>query len=445
MLIRNAEIDGERRDVRLESGHIASIGTLVPVDGEAVLDAGGGALIPGIWDHHIHLNAMAAAFSSVVCGPPDVLNAEQFHQALMAAPGGGWLRGIGYHESVAGEIDRRWLDRHGPDRPVRVQHRSGRLWMFNSLACAELGDGVPANGRLLDDDKLVHNRLALVPPDLAAVGRALAARGVTGVTDATARTSRADLARYATARLPQRLRIMGSADLDRAGPLVGERKFHHHDHDLPPLATLVTDIAAAHGAGRSVAFHCVTPAELVLALAAIEEAGPMRGDRIEHAAVAPAPLVEWMARLGLVAVTQPHFLVERQGSYRTDVEAEDRPWLYRLRGLASAGVGIAGGSDAPFGSPDPWLAMAAAVDRTYGFGEDECLTPEQALALYTGSGHAPCEQRLVAPGAVADLCIIDRSWWAARVSLKDVRVRATLVGAAIVYDAMASIRPQSNA
>ena len=36
---------------------------------------------------------------------------------------GEWLRGTGYHESVAGELDRHALDRWVPARPVRVQHR----------------------------------------------------------------------------------------------------------------------------------------------------------------------------------------------------------------------------------------------------------------------------------------------------------------------------------
>lgn len=445
MLIRNAEVDGVRCDVRTGGGRIAEIGQLPPADGELVLDAVGGALLPGLWDHHIHLNAAAAALASVRCGPLDVHDAAQLARALAAAPGTGWLRGIGYHDSVAGAIDKAWLDRHGPDRPIRIQHRSGRLWILNARACAEIGSGVPEDGRLLDGDALIRERLASAPPDLGAVGRALAARGVTGITDATARNGRADLARYANAGLPQRLRIMGSAELDHGGCLVGERKFHYHDHDLPALDVLAAEIDAAHAAGRGIAAHCVTQAELVLTLAAIETAGPAPGDRIEHAAVAPPELAEWMARLGLIVVTQPHFLAERQQAYRADVDAADRPWLYRLCGLMTAGVGVAGGSDAPFGGTDPWHAMAAAVDRPPGFGPGEALTPEQALALFIGSGSAPCEPRRVAPGQPADLCLIDRPWAAARAALADVKICATLVGGAVVHGSMTSISPHSSA
>ena len=49
----------------------------------------------------------------------------------------GWLRGVAYHESVAGPLDRDRLDAWVADRPLRVQHRSGALWMLNSA-------GIPA-------------------------------------------------------------------------------------------------------------------------------------------------------------------------------------------------------------------------------------------------------------------------------------------------------------
>ena len=147
MLIRNAEIDfAQRVDVRIIAGRIATIGEgLVPQPGEVLLDADFGALLPGLHDHHIHLVALAAALESLQCGPPQVATAEQLGVALrdkVAAPISGndeWIRGIGYHESVAGDIDRDWLDRHVPDRPLRIQHRSGRLWIFNSCALERLG------------------------------------------------------------------------------------------------------------------------------------------------------------------------------------------------------------------------------------------------------------------------------------------------------------------
>ncbi len=379
MLIVGAEVDGALRDVRVERGRIGAIERcLAPLSGERVFDAAGGALLPGLHDHHIHLNAAAAALASVRCGPPEIASCEALVVALGGAPGEGGGRGVGYHTSVAGEIDRRWLDRFGPDRAVRIQHRGGRMWILNSRALALLGDDMPADGRLIDGDALLRRRLDASPPDLRPLGSALAARGVTGLTEATARNDADDYHRYARAGLDQHLLVMGTAALDDLAPharaRAGAVKLHYHDHDLPALDALIDEVACAHAADRAVAAHCVTRAELMLTLAAIEAAGPHPGDRIEHAGVAPPPAVEWIASLGLTVVTQPHFIAERGRAYRAEVAAHDQPWLYRLRGFRTVGVRLAGGSDAPFGGLDPWSSMAAATERDLG-PEEVRFTP----------------------------------------------------------------------
>ena len=134
MLIRNAEIfsptdkQPATADIRIANGHIAAIGNLTPNTGEQVLDAEGGAVLPGLHDHHIHLLSYAASLNSLCCGPPEVQNEADLLAALKGDDSRGWLRGRGYHESVAGPIDRHWLDCQLPDRPARIQHRSGRLW-----------------------------------------------------------------------------------------------------------------------------------------------------------------------------------------------------------------------------------------------------------------------------------------------------------------------------
>src|SRR5438270_2869073 len=129
VVIRGAEVHGARCDVRIVDGRIAAIAANVHPDAaDRVVDAGGGALIPGLHDHHLHLLAMAAAADSTPVGPPAVAGPAAFAAALRAADRrlalGGWLRATGYHESVAGPLDRAALDALLPDRPARVQHRS---------------------------------------------------------------------------------------------------------------------------------------------------------------------------------------------------------------------------------------------------------------------------------------------------------------------------------
>lgn len=458
MLIRAAEVFGHAAaslDVRLRDGRIAALGRLTPAPGEAVLDAGGGALLPGLHDHHIHLMAYAAALGSLRCGPPEVRSAGELQAALAGAMPArdGWIRGIGYHEHVAGDIDRRWLDAHGPDVPVRIQHRSGRLWIVNSRGLERLaaaGGPWADDGRLFDADDALRAAIGTSLPPLDAASERLAGYGVTGLTDMTAHngaqafTTLTQLQREGAIR--QRLRIAGTAELttkpgrapaaEGGGP-VGETKIHLHESALPPFRTVVESIRDSHAAGRGIAVHCVTDAELVFALAALREAGPRPGDRIEHASVTPPALLEQLRELGLTVVTQPNFVTERGDAYRLDVPEAEHDWLYRCRTFLDAGVPLAGGTDAPFGDADPWRAMQAAVTRRTRagtvLGGDERLTPEQALALFLGAPEAPAVPRRIEAGAVADLCLLDVPWSAAREALSSTHVRTTIIGGRIVW------------
>ncbi len=453
MLIRAAEVSGERRDLRVAGGHIAELAErLTPRAGEEVIEAGGGALLPGLHDHHLHLFALAVAQRSVRCGPPQVADRAGLAAALCAGEShAGWLRGVGYHESVAGALDRRLLDGFDLEHPVRIQHRSGAQWGLNSRGIAALGldagvdaPGVErdaagaATGRLFGLDAWLRERLPRTGrPDLTQTGRRLAACGVTGVTDASVGNGPDELRAFSDAlmrgELRQRLVLMGSAALPE--PEAGTRlsrgavKLVLNESRLPELEELTACIAEAHAAGRGVAIHCVTRVELVLATVAFGAAGGRDGDRIEHAAVAPDDLMPRLAALPLSVVTQPNFVAERGDAYRVDVEPRDRPWLYRCRGFLTAGVPVGAGTDAPFGDPDPWRAMRAAVERRTAngaeFGASEALTPEQALSLFTTRPDAPgAAPRRIAVGAVADLCLLDTPWSEARLDLSARHVRA---------------------
>ena len=457
MLIRRAELPGRgETDVRLRAGRIAEIGAnLSRARGEPELEAGGGALLPGLHDHHIHLFALAAAAGSIDCGPAAVRNAEGLRAALAraATTGSGWLRGVAYHECVAGDLDRARLDAWVPRRPLRIQHRSGALWVLNSAALAALGaerDPAPAGlerdasgrptGRLYRGDDWLRARGGDAPPGLGAVGARLAALGITGITDAGAGNGAEAMAELCAAvgsgALPQRLRVMGTPELPappaslRARVARGAVKLLLDEARLPELDRLVETLREAHAAGRAAALHCATRTEVLFALAALRAAGAHRGDRLEHASVAPPEAVAEAAALGLRVVSQPHFLAERGEQYAADVAPEDLPWLYRGRAWLDAGVPLAAGSDAPYGSPDPWASMRAAVERRSGAGRplapDEALVPEQALALFTAPADDPGgPPRKIEPGAPAELCLLDRPWREARLRLRAEDVAAS--------------------
>ncbi|WP_159978165.1 MULTISPECIES: amidohydrolase family protein [unclassified Novosphingobium] len=457
MLIRDAEIFGGKRcDVRIEGARIAEIGELRARPRESVIEAFGGALLSGLHDHHIHLAALAAQNSSVQCGSPQVTNADALARALQV-PGTGWLRAIGFHESVLDDAlpDAAILDRIVPDRPLRLQHRTGRMWLLNSRALEELlaiaapppgleRSGSGFTGRLFDEDAWLQRALGSLPPDFREVSAELTRFGVTGVTDMSPRNDPVIARHFAQQRaegtLLQSPVLAGGLTLveaEQAGWHLGPLKMHLHEAALPDFEEALGFIAAGHAQRRAVAVHCVTEVELVFTLALLECAGSMPGDRIEHVSVASPELVKRMAALGLQACVQPHFIAERGDRYLADVEPRLHPDLYRLRTLREAGIPMAGGSDAPYGSADPWQAMAAAVSRCTlsgsHIGPDEALTPEEALALYLADPLDLSRVRRISAGEPADFCLLGLPWSEARSRLSCADVAATICAGRLVY------------
>jgi predicted amidohydrolase YtcJ len=411
-LLRDVSVDGARVDCLIDGGRIAGLAPGLAASGARVLDAGGGALLPGLADHHIHLMAAAAAEESLdLAGGGNLTELTRWTET-------GWIRVIG-----AGiELTRTDIDQVEAVRPVRVQHRSGALWTLNTAAVERLAGALTAaeraSGQLWRADERLRRALGPRPrPDLARLGHRLATWGVTHVADATP-TRNAE----AFAELPQHVVTM-----DAAGG--GPRKLLVADHELPPLDDVARRVGQTHTLGRPVAVHAVSAVALALALAAIEAAGAMPGDRIEHAAVCDDAAADRIAELGLTVVTQPSIFARHGAIFRRQSPPAERPWLWRYGSLLRRGVRVAMSSDAPYGDANPWYGVRAAATRD---------GPERVPATTAlGSLLAECDDpagpvRRVQPGAAADLCLltgaIDEALTTQRAS-----VRATFVAGRAVH------------
>lgn len=464
MLICNGtSMNAERFDLRVVDGTIAEMsGELQPYQGEEIIDANGGAVLPALHDHHIHLLALAAGLDSFDCA--EYTNEAALVRGLRAAiRGRPTLRAVNYHESIAGSIDRTWLDIVTPDVPVRVQHRSGRLWILNSAALASVGPTTSAGqleyqkgastGRIYDGDTWLRPYFKGQNPNLARVGQLLAQRGVTAVTDATPSNDQDFFTIVASAQangdLPQRVAVMGTPAV-ATGPKTADLfplalKLHLHEGDYPEPETFFALIRHAKSQGLALAVHCVTEADLVFTVSLLEESGYASNARIEHASMIPPYMIVRLAAAGVTVVTQPHFIAERGDAYVRDIAAAEHDHLYRCATLQSEGVKLGGGTDAPFGHWDPWLSIAAATMRcTPGgtvLGPAEILSPEAALALYTtpltDPGGTP---RRLEPGKLADVCVLSQPWSQARGQLSAVRVQATIRGGSVIHNNAAQMR-----
>jgi predicted amidohydrolase YtcJ len=386
MLLRDVEVAGRRCDVRVGRGIILQVGALVETAGEEVLDGNRGALIPGLADQHLHLMATAAAQASL-----DV--SQGLVGLAVATPVSGWIRGVGLeHVDLP---DRRALDAIRADVPVRLQDRSGALWVLNSIAMSLLGEvaeepGVDVErGHLWRRDDLLA-RLPRDVPDVAGVAGQLLRLGFTHLTDATAELD-APAGLLLRAAVPQHLVLLG----EPGGP--GPYKIVLADHDLPSYDEVRDRVLQARPS--PVAVHCVTAPALALLIAALDDVGVVPGDRVEHAAVAPEQAVAWLAARGVAVVTQPSLPVLRAETYARDVPSSEQRDLWRHRSLLRAGVVTACSSDAPYGSLDPWPFLRAARPEA-----------PQAAEVLAGWLLDPLDlrrARRVAVGEPADLCLLD--------------------------------------
>lgn len=468
LLIRHAELDGELVSITVRNG---TIGSIHPPDeapgGLTVLDAEGGAVVPGLHDHHIHLLSLAARRASVSVDTAAVSTPDDFDRvvATAARTAADWLRIVGHEDERCGPIDADRLDALTPSVPIRVQHHSGACWTLNSVgltaigvdrdrnADRELPDGVERGrggrptGRLWRLDDWLRARLPAAPaPDLAPVGRLLAAWGVTGVTDATATDDQSYFDVIAAAQrqgtLPLRVTVMGGPGL--AGHAVpaplraGAVKLIVADHDLPDPDALTAQIVDAHARSRPVAIHCVTRTAVALGVLALSNAGTRSGDRIEHGSVLDPATVQRLAELGVTVVTQPAFVTDRGDHYRAALDRGEHDDLYRIGSLIDAGIPVGGSSDAPHGDPNPWRGIAAAVRRRtragHPLGSAEAVAARRALALYLSPAATPGgPPRTVTPGAPADLCVLDRPLDEALLDPEGVAVLATLRAGAVTH------------
>jgi predicted amidohydrolase YtcJ len=138
-------------------------------------------------------------------------------------------------------------------------------------------------------------------------------------------------------------------------------------------------------------------------------------------------------------------VAERGDVYLAEIPVKEHAFLYRGAGFLRHGVKLGGGTDAPFGHFDPWMAMQAAVERRTRrgavLGPEEGLSPEQALALFTTHWSAPGGRvRQVRVGEAADFCLLREPWAAVRGALDRVEVAATMQDGVVIHHGSAGVR-----
>lgn len=459
IVLRDGEVEGRRVDVVIDRGSIVEIGIGVAIgDADEVIDLDGGAVLPGLHDHHVHLLAMAARLDGIDAST--ATTPDEFDSLVRAATqrdpraGDGWIRVAGHDEHRHGPLDRGRLDALVGDANVRVQHRSGLAWTLSSSALGSVGlddlapvdapDGMEFDatgrptGRLLRMDAWLAPRWGISMPSLARISDELDAVGITGVTDAThALGDRASVLRAAVddGSFAQRMVVLGVTDPSEVDGWaeLGPAKMVIDELRDPDPISIADEIARWHERGRAVAVHAVSRVENVATVAAFDIAGSIGGDRIEHGSVLPDDLDPILAAMGITVIVQPSLVRERGDHYLREVDPSDIAHLHRAASLLERGVRLAAGSDAPVTIVDPWAAIATASSRTTAcgatLGEHERVDAATALGWFLTDPLDPGGRvRRVVVGAPADLCVLHRPLAVALASPTSLDVRATVIG-----------------
>lgn len=466
-------------DVHLSGGRIVDLAPAgaLPHRG-IVVDADGGWVIPGLWDHHVHTVQWAL-----------VAQRQPLHETRTAREGAALMGAAAVLEGDrrvgTGFRDALWpdaptlalLDEHTGSVPTYLINADVHSVWMNTAAFRREGYAIEESGLVREEPAFeISRRLNAADPLLGdrlvrgALDRA-ATRGIVGVVDldmawnaeAWARrleagfdTTRirfgiypAQLERALAGGLatgdaldPDGLVRVGSLKVITDGSLGTRTAACSHSYPGDPhnhgVLTVAPDALAdlmtrATGGGLSCAVHAIGDLANSHALDAFALTGAT--GTIEHAQLVAHADIPRFARLGVGASVQPEHAIDDRDMTDT-IWAEQTAIAYPLRSLADAGANLLFGSDAPVAALDPWAAMAAAVHRTRDGREpwhpDQAVDAATALAASTGAGSLA--RATLFPGDVADLVVVDRDPLTTdEPSLRATEVQATLLAGRLTH------------
>jgi len=169
--------------------------------------------------------------------------------------------------------------------------------------------------------------------------------------------------------------------------------------------------------------------------------------RIEHAQhIRPQDFADF-ARLGVIASVQPYHAIDDGRWAEKRIGHERCKTSYAFHTFLDHGVRLAFGSDWTIAPLNPLLGTYAAVTRATldgknpgGWFPEQKISLAQAIEAYTmGSAYAEfreTEKGSLTPGKLADVVVLDADLFAIPPGkIRDVKVRETIVGGKIVYEA----------
>ena len=231
------------------------------------------------------------------------------------------------------------------------------------------------------------------------------------------------------------------------------------------LDSLVEQISRARSRGWRVEIHAIGDASAEQVLSAMEIAYGADGDEEEmgtwlpvltHCQVLGWDLMTRMARGKVIANVQPSFVPTDMRWVLERLSKAHLECSYAWKTLMIQGIVVAGGSDAPIETPNPFTGMHDAIyrvsreaDRSV-FREEECLSFAEALYCYTinaakcaGDKAASCFGQ-VEPGFAADLVLVDPAVLSDHRLLLSLTPTLVIIGGHVEVDRVSHPSPQDT-
>ena len=211
---------------------------------------------------------------------------------------------------------------------------------------------------------------------------------------------------------------------------------------LTPLEKLENFVKNAEDLGMQVAIHAIGDRGLLNALSALSKAKKLR-HRVEHVQLVNENLLKMMEELDVVAVVQPISIKSDSSWVESRLGKRRINHAYPLKSLIDHNIKIAGSSDCPVETQDPFLGIYfASADRDVeGNDLPEWVRKERigimdALSIFTeGGAYALHENKgKIREGMLADFIVLPENPLEMGVEeIKEIKVLKTFVNGELVY------------
>ncbi|MEX2518526.1 MAG: amidohydrolase [Paracoccaceae bacterium] len=209
-------------------------------------------------------------------------------------------------------------------------------------------------------------------------------------------------------------------------------------------------VRSCHDKGYQMACHAIGDAAIEQLVTAYEKAlaaspDPDRRHRVEHCGYSTPEQEARMKAAGILPAPQMAFIHDFGDSYIAGLGEERALRSYPIGAWMRMGLKPSTGSDSPVCSPNPFPNLHAMRTRKTGkgtvMGDNERLTPEEALQAYTENGawsqKAEGSKGKLVTGQWADIAVFDNDLLTVEpeILLSGTRCLLTLLEGRIVHDA----------